>query len=162
MNAELKAEAAVQGKRFLGATKAMMDALEWAEGLSSHHLDCFKHNFDQFITQMRDEAFTKEQEIKRPMRRHDWGKSLPGLHPNGRREVSAKLTNHQKFRLEMLDRGYGISAAQSGWKRKDFREMMDLVERGLIRITPPNAWNKAGAFVKIDKPATQRTEERGI
>jgi hypothetical protein len=58
-----------------------------------------------------------------------------------------ELTKHQKLKLEMLGKGYGISASKSGWKAKEYREMLELVELGLVRKTDPVPWNKAGAFV---------------
>lgn len=61
--------------QFLEATKAMMDALDLGEGMSSHELECFHFNFQQFTAKMIDEAKSKETEMKHPMTRHDWGRS---------------------------------------------------------------------------------------
>lgn len=68
--------------QFLDATKAMMDALDVAEGLSSHHLECFRFNFHQFVAQMIDEARVKEQQEKYPMGRHDLGAKESIENPN--------------------------------------------------------------------------------
>ena len=63
-----------QQSRFLKATKAMMDALDAAEGMTARELVCFQHNTQQFIEGMIVDATTKEAAMKLPMRRHDWGK----------------------------------------------------------------------------------------
>lgn len=64
-----------------------------------------------------------------------------------------ELSDYQKDKLAMLEKGYGISASKRGWKKGEYAQMMDLVSRGLIRITSPAPWNKAGAFVRINKEA---------
>lgn len=61
-----------------------------------------------------------------------------------------QLTEFQKRKLEMLNKGYGLSAAKHNWKAQELREMYDLVARGLARMQAPAPWNRAGAFSKID------------
>ena len=60
---------------------------------------------------------------------------------------SPKLTDWQQKKLEMLRKGYGISAARRGWKADDWQQMQDLIARGLVRKTSGAKWNPAGAFV---------------
>lgn len=61
-------------RHFLRSTKAMMDALDVAEGMSSRELECFRHNFDQFIGGMIDAATVTEKAERYQMGRHDLGK----------------------------------------------------------------------------------------
>lgn len=51
-----------------------MDALEVAEGMSSHELKCFRFNTDQFIADMVTQAEVREAQARYPMERHDWGR----------------------------------------------------------------------------------------
>jgi len=63
-----------------------------------------------------------------------------------------ELSKFQKFKMEMLEKGYGISASRRDWKAAEYREMLELVELGLVRKTDPVPWNRAGAFVINGEP----------
>lgn len=62
---------------------------------------------------------------------------------------STTLSDFQLKKLEMINRGYALSAARSNWRVVEYRQMEELVERGFIRKSDPVAWNRAGAYVKI-------------
>lgn len=59
---------------FLRATEAMINALETAEGMTTHELRCFRFNFGQFVEDMIEKAEAEDVARKYPMRRHDWGR----------------------------------------------------------------------------------------
>jgi len=75
MITDQKAKADRPVRPFLRATGAMMEALDAAEGLSSHELICFAHNTTEFLRSMIEDALALEAARKFPMRRHDWGKN---------------------------------------------------------------------------------------
>ncbi len=62
------------------------------------------------------------------------------------------LTAWQTKTLDMLSRGYALAACRRHYSAAEWKQMNDLVSRGLVRKTPATAtaWNRHGAFAKAD------------
>lgn len=82
------------------------------------------------------------------------------MNPSNPTPVSDGLTDWQQKILSRIRKGYAMDAARRQWKAEEWRQMQDLVKRGIVRKTSGEKWNRAGRFVLSspeDKDATHAT-----
>ena len=74
---------------------------------------------------------------------------MPKTRPN--HQEPQALNQWQLKKLKMVEKGYALDAAPKQFNKTERAQMDDMVARGLIQKTNGTAWNKHGAYVKIEK-----------
>lgn len=64
------------------------------------------------------------------------------------------MNDYQQRAIEFAKKGYAVEANRRHFTANQWADRMDLVSRGLLRITRVTGWSRHGAFVLPDKEET--------